>query len=197
MFVRYICVSISVLQIRSSIPVSRLHIYALIYNIYFSLLTYFTLCDSPCLHKWLNFVPFHGWVIGAFLAAQTVKNPPAMWEMWIWPLCWEDPLEEGMATHFSIVARRISRTGQPGGLQSMGSQRIRHDWSDWAHSPIVHIIYVLHLPYPFLCWWTLRLLPLLSHETFKMRDSLILKKGGHQRLSGPLWRLRRKYADSN
>ena len=108
-----------------------------------------------------------------------------------------NPLEEGMATHSSIVAGRISWTEQPGGLQSMGSQRIGHDWSDWAHSPIVHIIYRLHLPYPFLCWWTLRLLPLLSRETFKMRDFLILKKGDHQCLSGLLWRLRRKYAYSN
>ena len=38
------------------------------------------------------------------LVAQTVKNPPAMWETWVQSLGWEDPLEEGMATHFSIVA---------------------------------------------------------------------------------------------
>ena len=43
---------------------------------------------------------------------------------------WEDPLEEGMATHSSIVAWRIPRTQEPGGLQFMGSQRVRHDWSD-------------------------------------------------------------------
>ena len=43
----------------------------------------------------------------AFLVAQKVKNPPAMWETWVWSLGWEDPLEEGMATHFSILAWRI------------------------------------------------------------------------------------------
>ena len=49
-------------------------------------------------------------------------------------LGWEDPLEEGMATHFSIPAWRIPRTGEPDGLQSMGSQRVRHDWSDLART---------------------------------------------------------------
>ena len=43
----------------------------------------------------------------AFLVAQTVKNPPAMWETWILSLGWEDSLEEGMATHSSILAWRI------------------------------------------------------------------------------------------
>ena len=42
----------------------------------------------------------------------------------------EDPLEEGMATHFSIVAWRIPRTREPGGLQSMGLQRVRHGLSN-------------------------------------------------------------------
>ena len=51
-----------------------------------------------------------------------VKNPPAMQESWIGSLVWEDPLEEGMATHSSILAWRIPWTEEPGGLQSMGSQ---------------------------------------------------------------------------
>ena len=46
----------------------------------------------------------------------------------------EDPLEEGMATLSSILAWEILWTEKPGGLQSMGSQRVRHDWSDLAHS---------------------------------------------------------------
>ena len=53
---------------------------------------------------------------------QTVKNPPAVWETWVRSLGWEDPLEEGMATHSSILAWRIPWTEEPGGLQSMGSQ---------------------------------------------------------------------------
>ena len=43
----------------------------------------------------------------ASLVAQMVKNPPAMWEIWVWCLGWEDPVEEGMATHSSILAWRI------------------------------------------------------------------------------------------
>ena len=42
-------------------------------------------------------------------------------------LGWEDPLEEGMATHSSVLARKSPGTGEPGGLQSMGLQRVRHD----------------------------------------------------------------------
>ena len=53
-----------------------------------------------------------------------VENPPAKRETWVQSLGWEDPLEEGMATHFSILAWRIPRTEEPGGLQSMGSQRV-------------------------------------------------------------------------
>ena len=48
------------------------------------------------------------------------KNLPAVWETWVQSLDWEDPLEEGMETYSSIVAWRIPRTEEPGGLQSMG-----------------------------------------------------------------------------
>ena len=54
-----------------------------------------------------------------------VKNLPAMWETWVRSLGWEDPLEEGMATHSNIPAWRIPQTEEPGGLQSMGLQRVR------------------------------------------------------------------------
>ena len=47
---------------------------------------------------------------GASLVAQLVKNPSAMWETWVRSLGWEDPLEKGKATHFSILAWRIPRT---------------------------------------------------------------------------------------
>jgi len=56
-----------------------------------------------------------------------VKNLPAMWETGVRSLGWEDPLEEGMATHSSILAWRIPWTEEPGGLQSMVSQRVEHD----------------------------------------------------------------------
>ena len=54
------------------------------------------------------------------LFAQLVKNPLAMQETWVQSLGWEDPLEEGMATHSRILAWRISWIEEPGGLQSMG-----------------------------------------------------------------------------
>ena len=61
-----------------------------------------------------------------------------MWEMWAWPLGLEDPLEEKMATHSSILAGIIPWTEEPGGLQSMGLQRIRYDWAtehnSWQHA---------------------------------------------------------------
>ena len=55
-------------------------------------------------------------------------------EMQVWSLGQEDPQEEGMATHSSILAWRIPLTEETGGLQSGGSPRVRHDWSDLAHT---------------------------------------------------------------
>ena len=52
-----------------------------------------------------------------------------MQEMLVQSLSQEDPLEEEMATHSSILAWRIPQTQEPGGLQLMGSQRVRHDWA--------------------------------------------------------------------
>ena len=56
-----------------------------------------------------------------------IKNLPLLPEAWVCSLSWEDPLEKGMATHSSILAWRIPWTEEPGGLQSMGSQRVGHD----------------------------------------------------------------------
>ena len=52
---------------------------------------------------------------------QLVKNLPTMWKTWVQSQDWEDPLEEGMATHFSILAWEIPWTEEPGGLQSIES----------------------------------------------------------------------------
>ena len=60
----------------------------------------------------------------ASLGAQSVKNLPAMQETQVPPLGWEDPLEEGMATHSSVLAWRIPWTEEPGGLQSVGSHEL-------------------------------------------------------------------------
>ena len=62
-----------------------------------------------------------------FTGGSLMKNLPAMQEMWVQSLGQNDPLEEEMATHLSILAWKISWTGEPGGLQSLGSQRFGHD----------------------------------------------------------------------
>ena len=78
-----------------------------------------------------HFLLEHGWTS---LVAQTVKNLPAVRETRDQSLGWEDPLEKGMATHSSILAWTILWTEEPGKLQSMSLQRVRHDWSDLAHT---------------------------------------------------------------
>ena len=59
--------------------------------------------------------------------AQTVKRLSTMWETWVQSLGQEDPLEKEMAIHSSTIAWKIPRTEESGRLQSMGSQRVRHD----------------------------------------------------------------------
>ena len=71
----------------------------------------------------LGFIVF----IWASLVAQSVKNLPAVQETQVQSLGWEDPLEKEMTTHSSILAWKISWTEEPGGLQSMGSQRVGND----------------------------------------------------------------------
>ena len=66
-------------------------------------------------------------LVRASLMAQTVKNLSAMWETWVQSLGREDPLEKGVATHSNILAWRVLWIEEPGGLQFMGSQRVRHD----------------------------------------------------------------------
>ena len=69
----------------------------------------------------------------AFQMAQQVRNLPAIQETeetWVWSLGWEDPLEEEMAIHSNILSWRIPWTEEPGRLQSIGLQRVRHNWSD-------------------------------------------------------------------
>ena len=66
-----------------------------------------------------------------FRVAQTIKNPPAMQEMQVRSLCWEDPLEEGTATHSSFLAWRTPRTEKVWWLQSMDSQEL--DYSPWGN----------------------------------------------------------------
>ena len=73
-------------------------------------------------------------VKGASLVAQMVKNLPAMQETWVSSMGQEDPLEKEMATCSGILAWRNPWTEKPDGLQSMGSQRVRHDWATNTHT---------------------------------------------------------------
>ena len=68
------------------------------------------------------------------LVAQVVKNLPAVQETRIRSLGQKDPLEKGMATHSNILAWRIPWTEEPGGLQSMGLHRVRHNWVSDTHT---------------------------------------------------------------
>ena len=62
-----------------------------------------------------------------------------MEEVWVWSLGWDNPLEEGMATHSSILAWGIPWTEEPGGLQSMRLQRLRKEGSDLAVSDLIEV----------------------------------------------------------
>ena len=84
-----------------------------------------------------------------------LKNPPVIQEtqeMWVWSLDREDPLEEGVATLSSSLTWRIPWTEEPGGLQSLGSQRVAQDRSDWALTHRAsHLILFVQLRNPELC----------------------------------------------
>ena len=72
-------------------------------------------------------------LLGASLVAQMVNNQHAMQETQVWSLGQEDPLEKEMATHSSTLAWKTPWTEEPGRLQSMGLQRVRHDWATSLH----------------------------------------------------------------
>ena len=87
-------------------------------------ITYAATLETPStiLSTLHSFNPFK-----ASLIAQLVKNPPAMRETWVQSLGWEDPLEKEMAIYSSTIACKIPWAEDPGRLQSMGLQRVRHD----------------------------------------------------------------------
>ena len=80
--------------------------------------------DNFCVDMSFQFSWVYTWA--SLVAQMVVKNLPAMQETQVQSLSQEDPLEKGMATHSSVLGWRSSRTGEPGALQSMGLQRVRH-----------------------------------------------------------------------
>jgi len=101
-----------------------MHLCNLLSNIFLPLLSYKLYCLP--LPKFLLF-PLVGDTL-SFPDGSAMKNMPAMQKIWNRFLGWEDPLEEAMATHSSILAGKIPWTEEPGRLQSMGSQRVEHNW---------------------------------------------------------------------
>ena len=84
-------------------------------------------CHKPPSICLSNLIP---WIyLSLLLVAQTVKHLSTMQETRVRSLSWEDPLEKEMAIHSRTIAWKIPWTEEPGRLQSMGSQRVRHDWA--------------------------------------------------------------------
>ena len=90
------------------------------------------ICPAICTPSLLLFI------VGS-LVAQKVKHLPTMRETQVWSLGQEDPLEKERATHSSTLAWKIPWTEEPGGPQSMGSQRVRHDWATSLHHSVVQL----------------------------------------------------------
>ena len=127
-----------------------------------------------------------------------VKNLPAIQEMWVWSLGQEDLQEKGMATHSRILAWKIPGTEEPGGLQSLGSQRFRQDWA--ANTFTFHfsqlkrrfcpsVLWVLNFGHPLPITKSPNSLASWSHRITKDRArsfSILLLQGDHGRCSSHL-----------
>ena len=86
-----------------------------------------------CFPKWLHHFTIYSVVwrfcMTASLVSQSLKNLPAVWETWVRSLGWEDPLVEGMKPTPVFLPGESPWTEEPGGLQSVGSQRVGHSWA--------------------------------------------------------------------
>jgi len=90
-----------------------------------------------CVHFWCTQNDLVIYIYGASLVAQMVKNPPTMQETRVRSLDQEESLEKGLATHSSVLAWKILWTEEPGGLQSMGSQKL--DKTEQLTLSLLHI----------------------------------------------------------
>ena len=93
----------------------------------------------------------HHYSIMTSLVAQMVKHLPIMWETRVRSLGWEDPLEKEVATHSSTFAWKIPWMEERGRLQSVGSQRVRHDWATSLH--FITILWYSLFVYSHLWMW--------------------------------------------
>ena len=107
------------------------------------------------------------------LVAQTVKRLPTMPETRVQSLGWEDPLEKEMATHSSSRAWKIPWTEKPGRLQSMGSQRVRHDWVTSLH--LTYLLYrINHYEIEIWPFCPLRIIHYFQEKFQVLCDPLLL-----------------------
>ena len=105
-----------------------------------------------------------------------------MQETWVKSLGWEDPLEEAMTTHSSILARKTPWTEEPGGLQSMGSQRVRHNWTTEHACHDNKMLYVIpRVTAPWRREWQLTTV-LLPGESHAQRSRAGYSPWGHKEL---------------
>ena len=95
----------------------------------------------------------------ASLVTEMVKNLPEMQEIQVQSLGWKDPLEEGTTTHCSILAWRSPCTEEPGGLQSMVSQRVRHGWATTKH---------VDTYFEWLCYYPSRQISVYTNALFNI-----------------------------
>ena len=106
-------------------------------------------------------------------------------ETWVQSLCWEDPLQKGMATHSNILAWRIAWTEETGGLESMGSQRVGHYWvtniHTWSLQHFFHALFHDHYyvwikgkcsQYSWFCCSVVHVWVFLTPRTAAHQDSL-------------------------
>ena len=98
--------------------------------------------ECPVLYSRFSLVIYYS-IYGASLLAQLVKNLPAVQETWVWSQGREDSLEKEVGSHSSTLAWKIPWTEEPGGLQSMGSQRVRHDWMTNTFTFTLHSVFGL------------------------------------------------------
>ena len=120
--------------------------------------------------------------------SSVVKNSAAVQETWVQSLGWEDPLEEGMASRSCIVAWRIPRTEERGGLQSMELQRVGHDWSNLARLHYASVLYFFDLFAIVSFYFTWVMKPVL--HCFVYQSVIFLLKYTWLSVSYLLWRLK-------
>ena len=128
--------------------------------------------------SWFKISSLLSFLVG-FSGGPGGKELPAIQETWVQPLGWEDPLEKGMTNHSSILTWSVSWTEEPiHGLQSTGSQRVRHDWATNTFTFLscsAFRLRLLPLGHLFIVWyWLLKFLPILCFSRTSYWQILIV-----------------------